>query len=70
MIGSQTAQAERETENGEILLRQIETYRQGEFGVSLDEELTNLIRFQRAYQAAAKFVASIDELLQSLINMK
>jgi len=70
LIGSQTAQAEREAENNEILLRQIETYRQGEFGVSLDEELTNLIRFQRAYQAAAKFVASIDELLQSLINMK
>lgn len=70
LIGSQTAQAEREAENGEILLRQLEAYRQGEFGVSLDEELTNLIRFQRAYQAAAKFVASIDELLQSVINMK
>ncbi|HID55635.1 TPA: flagellar hook-associated protein FlgK [Candidatus Poribacteria bacterium] len=69
LIGSQTAQAEREAENGEILLRQIGAYRQGEFGVSLDEELTNLIRFQRAYQAAAKFVSSIDELLQTVINM-
>lgn len=39
-------------------------------GVSLDEELTNLIKFQRAYQAAAKMVTTADELLQTLLTLK
>jgi flagellar hook-associated protein 1 FlgK len=70
LVGTQTAQAKRQTENNEILLEQVNAYRQGKFGVSLDEELTNLIRFQRAYQAAAKFVATLDELLQTVVNIK
>ena len=39
-------------------------------GVSLDEELTNLIKFQRAYQAAAKMIAAADEMLQTLLTIK
>ena len=38
--------------------------------VSLDEELTNLIKYQRAYQAAAKMVTTADELLQTLLSLK
>lgn len=38
-------------------------------GVSLEEELTGLIRFQRAFQASGKMVTSADELLQSVLNM-
>ncbi len=38
-------------------------------GVNLDEELTNLLSQQRAYEAAAKVISISDELLQTLINM-
>lgn len=38
-------------------------------GVSIDEEALKLIQFQRAYQAAARFIATINELLESLINL-
>ncbi len=38
-------------------------------GVSLDEEAANLLRFQRAYQAAARIVTTIDEMAQSLLTM-
>ncbi|MBF0108991.1 MAG: flagellar hook-associated protein FlgK [Magnetococcales bacterium] len=38
-------------------------------GVSLEEELTDLIRFQRAFQASSKMVNVADELLQTLISM-
>jgi flagellar hook-associated protein 1 FlgK len=38
-------------------------------GVSLDEELTNLLTFQRSYQASAKIITATDEMLQSLIAM-
>ncbi len=38
-------------------------------GVSLDEESINLLTFQRQFQAAARFIAVIDEALQTLLNM-
>ena len=39
-------------------------------GVSIDEEMTNLTVYQRAYEASAKMINIIDELLTTLINMK
>ncbi|MHC4769079.1 MAG: FlgK family flagellar hook-associated protein, partial [Planctomycetota bacterium] len=38
-------------------------------GVSLDEESINLLTFQRQFQAAARFIAVIDETLQTLLSM-
>ncbi|MBF0340860.1 MAG: flagellar hook-associated protein FlgK [Magnetococcales bacterium] len=38
-------------------------------GVSLEEELTDLIRFQRAFQASSKMVGVADELMQTIIQM-
>ncbi len=38
-------------------------------GVSLEEELTDLIRFQRAFQASSKMVGVADELMQTIIRM-
>ena len=48
---------------------QLDNYRESISGVSLDEEMVNLIKFQHAYNAAAKLIATTDELLGSLINM-
>lgn len=39
-------------------------------GVNLDEELSNLIKFQAAYKAAAKLITTADEMLQTLLGMK
>lgn len=38
-------------------------------GVSMDEETINLIRYQQSYQAAAKLISVIDEMLSTIINM-
>ncbi len=38
--------------------------------VSLDEEMTNLIKFQSAYEAASKLISIADEMLESLLNVK
>jgi len=38
-------------------------------GVSTDEELVSMLEYQRAYQAAAKVVTAIDQMLQTIINM-
>jgi flagellar hook-associated protein 1 FlgK len=37
-------------------------------GVSMDEEMTNMVRFQRAYQASARAMTAFDESLDTLIN--
>ncbi|MEJ2285661.1 MAG: flagellar hook-associated protein FlgK [Desulfobacterales bacterium] len=48
---------------------QLENRRESISGVSLDEEMVNLIKFQTAYDAAAKLITTADELLQTVLNM-
>jgi flagellar hook-associated protein 1 FlgK len=47
----------------------IKAQRDSVSGVSLDEETSDLMRFQKAYQANAKVISVIDEMLTSLIGM-
>jgi flagellar hook-associated protein 1 FlgK len=49
-----------------MLLRQ----RDSVSGVSLDEEMTDLIKFQRAFEASAKLIVTVDELLQTVLSLK
>ena len=37
-------------------------------GVNLDEEMTNLVAAQRAYQASARLMTAVDEMLDTLIS--
>jgi flagellar hook-associated protein 1 FlgK len=67
-IGTEVADARRGTLNATALSSAIEDRRQSAAGVSLDEEMTSLIRFQRAYQAAARAMSTTDEMLDVLIN--
>jgi flagellar hook-associated protein 1 FlgK len=41
---------------------------QSNAGVSLDEEMTNLLLFQRSFQAAARVITTIDEMMDTLVN--
>jgi flagellar hook-associated protein 1 len=47
----------------------VDASREGVSGVNLDEEMTNMLQFQHGYQAAAKLVTTIDDMLDSIINM-
>ena len=49
-----------------MLLRQ----RDSVSGVSLDEEMTDLIKFQRGFEASAKLITTIDEMLEIVMNLK
>lgn len=46
----------------------LDAQRQAVSGVNMDEELSNMIQFQRAYQAAARVITSVDESLDTVIN--
>ena len=67
-VGSDTAAAQGTQTTGTSLLNAINGQRQSVSGVSLDEEMTNLITFQRAYQASARVMNAIDTTLDTLIN--
>jgi len=67
-IGSDVRNTERLQANAEVLTGAINDRRQSTSGVSMDEEMTNLIRFQRGYQASARAMSTIDEMLDVLIN--
>ncbi len=51
------------------MVLQLENYRESLSGVSIDEEMINLVKFQNAYQAAAKLITTADEMMQSVLNM-
>ncbi|MDP3487833.1 MAG: flagellar hook-associated protein FlgK [Bacillota bacterium] len=68
-VGVQSQQAERMVLNQEALTAQLVGRREDASGVSIDEELSYMIQFQHGYQAAAKLLTTIDEMLQTLINL-
>ncbi|MBC7105978.1 MAG: flagellar hook-associated protein FlgK [Firmicutes bacterium] len=46
----------------------LETLREGVSGVSLDEELTYLMQYRYAFEAAARYISTLDEMLDTLVN--
>jgi flagellar hook-associated protein 1 len=50
------------------ITQQLQTQRDSVSGVSIDEEMTNLINFQQAYDASARFINTISDLYDTLVN--
>ncbi|SDL29507.1 flagellar hook-associated protein 1 FlgK [Clostridium cochlearium] len=67
-LGVQTQEAKRMVKNQHSVLASFQQSRDAVSGVSLDEEMTNLIQFQHAYQANAKLISTVDELLDVVVN--
>jgi flagellar hook-associated protein 1 FlgK len=67
-LGIQSQEAARMRDNQALLVVQIENQRQSVSGVSLDEEMTNLIKYQHAYGAAARMVTTVDEMLELIVS--
>ncbi|HJV44985.1 MAG TPA: flagellar hook-associated protein FlgK [Bacillota bacterium] len=67
-LGIDSQQAQGMQENSQVLLNQVDNRRQSVSGVSLDEEMSNMVRFQQAYNASARVVTTMDEILDKVIN--
>ncbi|WP_411343971.1 flagellar hook-associated protein FlgK [Paenibacillus sp. WLX1005] len=61
-------EATRQSTNAQTLTDQVDSSRQSISGVSLDEEMTDLLKFQHAYSAASRFMTTMDQMLDRLIN--
>ncbi|MDF2636171.1 MAG: flagellar hook-associated protein FlgK [Pelosinus sp.] len=67
-LGVQSQSAQKTTKNQETLINQIKNWRESVSGVSVDEEMTNMIRFQKGYSAAARMITAMDEMFDTLIK--
>ena len=67
-VGSEVREATRNQANAQALTDAVSDRRESVAGVSLDEEMSNLVRFQRAYQASSRAMSTMDEMLDVLIN--
>lgn len=69
-LGVMIQTAERNHDAQDILRDQIETIRAQVSGVSIDEEMINLIKFQRGFEAASRLIRATDDMLQTLLSLK
>lgn len=67
-LGVRSAEATRQLSNSKLVLDAIDNRRMSVSGVSLDEEMANLIKFQHAYNASARMITTVDQVLDVLIN--
>ncbi|HHY74192.1 MAG TPA: hypothetical protein GX497_13410 [Bacillus bacterium] len=67
-LGDMTSEANRMTSTSTILKDSVEQRRMSISSVSLDEEITNMIQFQYAYNASARMITLVDEILDKIIN--
>jgi len=67
-IGIKGRTVTRDYEYNTLITDQMSAMKDATSGVSLDEEMADLIKFQQAYSAAAKLITSADEMMQSLLQ--
>jgi flagellar hook-associated protein 1 FlgK len=67
--GNLTSQANAEVTASTASLNQLNDQLGAVSGVSLDEETTNLMNYQRAYEASARVITTVDALTQSVLDM-
>jgi flagellar hook-associated protein 1 len=68
-IGSDTATAQANYKEHDALATQMQNRVQQVSGVSIDEETVSILQFQRAFQASAKVISTVDSLLQTALSM-
>ncbi len=65
-LKGQAAESALKTE--ELIMKDLESMRESVSGVNIDEELSQMIKFQHGYNAASRFVSEIDKMLDTIIN--
>ena len=67
-LGEEARNSYRLEENYTVMQKSLENRRDEVSGVNTDEEMINLVRFQQAYDASAKYISMVNELVNRLIN--
>jgi flagellar hook-associated protein 1 len=67
-LGIQSKEATRQLTNQQSIVDQVDTRKQSVSGVSLDEEMSNMVKFQKSYAASARMMTTFDEMIDKVIN--
>jgi flagellar hook-associated protein 1 FlgK len=65
LLGEQSREA---LATQDVIMKQLRDMRQSVSGVNIDEELADMIKYQHGYNAAARFITTVNSLLDTLIN--
>jgi flagellar hook-associated protein 1 FlgK len=68
-VGTDVATAQSNLKEHQALLTQLQNVKQSVSGVSIDEETVSILQFQRSYQASARLIETVDQLLQTALAM-
>jgi flagellar hook-associated protein 1 FlgK len=68
-VGTDVSNAQSSLKEHQALLTQLQNVKQSVSGVSIDEETVSILQFQRSYQASARLIQTVDELLQTALAM-
>jgi flagellar hook-associated protein 1 FlgK len=69
-IGAAIAAVNDKVTEQKLVENMLKTQRDSVSGVSMDEEMTNMIKYQKAFQASAKLITTVDEMMSIVLNMK
>ena len=69
-VGTITQRAMKTQEAQKNIISQLTNIRESISGVSLDEETTKMVEFQKAYDASARMIRTADEMLETVLNLK
>ncbi len=67
-LGTDASRAKQMNTNQKALTGQIDTQRQSTMGVNIDEEMLDIVKFQQAFNAMSRYITTIDEMLDKIIN--
>lgn len=68
-IAQEKVMSDNSITSNDLVVQNLKTQKASYSGVSIDEEMTNVMRYQRSYEAASKLIKIADELLQTILNM-
>lgn len=68
-VGLEVQRAERSNQRSELLVKQLGNLRESTSGVSLDEELTNLVKYQKAFAGTAKLITTATEMMDTVLGL-
>jgi flagellar hook-associated protein 1 FlgK len=68
-VAQATSSVNNQVTDQQTITTNVQSALQSATGVNTDQELTNMVMYQNAYEASAKFISTVDQTLQSLLSM-
>ncbi len=69
-LGSAISSVNDQLNTSQAVSQMLTNQRSSDSGVSTDQEMTNLIQYQKAYEASAELITTLNQMMQTVVAMK